>query len=61
MIPDSELRRQVTLARQPFRALLAERDLGGAFPVNPEHETIAQVGAELHRHDVCVAPLRGED
>jgi hypothetical protein len=45
MISDSELRRQVTLAQQPFRALLAQGDFQCAFAVNPERQTIVRLVA----------------
>ena len=52
-----KLGRQMALAKQSLGTFFAQCDLRGPFAIHAEHKPVAEVSAELHRHNVYVGAL----
>ena len=52
-----ELGQEVPSPEKAFCTFVAERDFGGAFGVNPQDQSVAQIRAELHWHNLSVRTL----
>ena len=55
-----ELGQQVPPPEKTFCAFVAKRDFGGSFGVDPQDQSVAQIRAKLHGHDVRVRTLRSK-
>ena len=47
----------MSLAEQTLGPLFTKRDVGRAFAVDPQDQSVAEIGTELHRHDSGIGTL----